>query len=194
MENIKVYTIFAGVNGAGKSTLYRANKSRQLGVRLNSDEIIREAGGDWKSVEAQIAAGRKILRLQDECLSQGVSFNQETTLSGNSIIKTVQRAKTLGYFIHLCYVGVNSSDIAKERVAKRILQGGHGVSEATIERRYETSAENFLKIYAFCDKVDVYDNSGKAPVLVAFKIENCLYRTDAVCPWADDLLKSIPLN
>ena len=67
MESIKTFTIFAGVNGAGKSTLYAADNSADLGVRLNSDEIVREAGADWRSIEAQIEAGKKLLQMQKEC-------------------------------------------------------------------------------------------------------------------------------
>lgn len=50
MESSKTFTIFAGVNGAGKSTLYAADDSADLGVRLNSDELVREAGADWRSI------------------------------------------------------------------------------------------------------------------------------------------------
>ena len=50
MESSKTFTIFAGVNGAGKSTLYAADDSADLGVRLNSDELVREGGADWLSI------------------------------------------------------------------------------------------------------------------------------------------------
>lgn len=51
MGSIKTFTVFAGVNGAGKSTLYAADNSSDLGVRLNSDELVREAGADctWRA-------------------------------------------------------------------------------------------------------------------------------------------------
>lgn len=36
------YVIFAGVNGAGKSTLYNTiTPTLDLGVRINTDEIVR---------------------------------------------------------------------------------------------------------------------------------------------------------
>lgn len=52
MSSIKTYTIFAGVNGAGKSTLYEINKSENLGVRLNTDEMVKDAGKDWRDPAA----------------------------------------------------------------------------------------------------------------------------------------------
>ena len=84
MESSKIFTIFAGVNGAGKSTLYAADNSAELGVRLNSDELVREAGADWRSVEAQIAAGKQLLKIQKECFEKGISCNRETNIYDNS--------------------------------------------------------------------------------------------------------------
>lgn len=34
-----IYTLFAGVNGAGKTTLFNM-QDKDLGVRVNSDEIV----------------------------------------------------------------------------------------------------------------------------------------------------------
>ena len=44
------YIIIGGVNGAGKSTLYRTNP-QIFGAtrRLNADEKLRAAGGDWRN-------------------------------------------------------------------------------------------------------------------------------------------------
>lgn len=40
-----------------------------------------------------------------------------------------------GKFIELHYIGVESVDIAKERVLERVRQGGHGIAERDIEKR-----------------------------------------------------------
>lgn len=191
MESSNIFTIFAGVNGAGKSTLYAADNSAELGVRLNSDELVREAGADWRSVEAQIAAGKQLLKIQKECFEKGISCNRETTLCGNNIINSIKKAKELGYKIHLRYVGVSNPQIAIDRVKKRIELGGHGVSEATIEHRYETSAENFLKIYESCDQINIYDNSGEYLILVAYRINGKLQKTNTSIQWVNDLLAQV---
>ena len=67
MLGIKRYTIFAGVNGAGKSTLFGVYNSEDLGVRLNTDEMVKDAGKDWKDNAAQVEAGKKLIKLQQEC-------------------------------------------------------------------------------------------------------------------------------
>ena len=191
MASIKTFTIFAGVNGAGKSTLFATDTAADLGVLLNTDEIVKGKGWDWKEPRAQIEAGKELLKLQKECLDKEVSFNQETTLSGISIIKCIEAAKAKGYKIHLRYVGVNSPEIAKERVAKRIALGGHGVSQETIDRRFLTSKENFKKVFPLCDTVNIYDNSGDGLVLVASYVKGKLNRTSSPCGWVDELLASI---
>lgn len=89
MASTKTFTIFAGVNGAGKSTLFAADSAADLGVRLNTDEIVKSKGWDWKDPRAQIEAGKELLKRQKDCLEKGISFNQETTLSGVSIVKCI---------------------------------------------------------------------------------------------------------
>ena len=194
MASTKTFTIFAGVNGVGKSTLFAADSAADLGVRLNTDEIVKSKGWDWKDPRAQIEAGKELLKRQKDCLEKGISFNQETTLSGVSIVKCIETAKSKGYKINLRYVGVNSPEIAKERVAKRIALGGHGVSQKTIDRRFNASKENFKKVFSLCDTVNIYDNSGDGLVLIASYVNGKLNRFDFPCKWADELLSGIIIS
>ena len=81
--------------------------------------------------------GRTAVKRLKHYIEDGVSFNQETTLCGNSILNNIAKARDNGYLIEVHYIGLFSAELAKERVAKRVADGGHGVSEAEIERRYE---------------------------------------------------------
>ena len=192
MNSIKKFTIFAGVNGAGKSTLFYLEKSSDLGIRLNCDEILSSLGLKWEESRAQILAGKKLLQLQRECIESGVSFNQETTLCGQSI-NAVKQAKEAGYTILLRYVGVETAEIAKERVRKRIESGGHGISDETIERRFVTSQENFLKIYPLCNEVIIYDNT-KQMQCAAMMITNGKIEILRKIAWVNELLKKVNLT
>lgn len=82
------YTIFAGVNGAGKSTLYSTllQENHDFGVRINSDEIVISNGGDWRNQSDQAKAMKMAVKLIKDCMNKGISFNQETTLTGRSMI------------------------------------------------------------------------------------------------------------
>ena len=192
MNTIKKFTIFAGINGAGKSTLFYSEAKRDLGIRLNSDEILHSLGLDWQDPSAQILAGKKLLQLQKECLANEVSFNQETTLSGQTIFNAINKAKELGYIIHLKYVGVATPDIAKKRVKERILRGGHGVSEGTIDRRFSTSKENFLKIYPLCDSVIIYDNTEQMTCVASLKNGELTIIQEVA--WVKELLDQLNFN
>ncbi len=190
MKVIKRLTVFAGVNGAGKSTLFNSEEKREeLGVRLNSDELIHALGGDWRDTKVQIEAGKEILRRQEECFQKGLSFNRETTLCSAEIFRTMRRAKELGYEVRLCYVGVKDAKIAKERIAHRMALGGHGVSEETVDRRYGRAKDTFLKAIPLCDTIEVYDNSGDSLVYVGYSLNGEIVRTKYSCEWLDDWIE-----
>ena len=133
---MKIYTLFAGVNGAGKSTFFKA-LNHDFGVRVNLDEIIMEHyNRDWKNPKVQMAAGRKAVSLIKDCINRGISFNQETTLTGQAIFTTINKAKAVGFKVHLYYVGLESVELSMERVATRVAASGHGVPEEDLRRRY----------------------------------------------------------
>ena len=65
----------------------------------------------------------------------------------------------MGYKIELHYVGVDSVNIAKERIAYRVSKGGHGIPDADVERRYMESFKRLKEIISLCDLVVLYDNT-----------------------------------
>jgi hypothetical protein len=61
-----------------------------------------------------------------------------------------------------------SADLAVQRVADRFRRGGHAVPEAVIRRRYAAGLRNFLDLYRpLAASWQVFDNSGRDPILVA---------------------------
>ena len=118
------YVIFAGVNGAGKSTFYhtdfwRGSSTPRSLVRINSYEIVVEFDGNPQSSADQIRAGREALHRIDDCLSHHVSFNQETTLTGRTCLKTIRRAQDEGYRIVLYYIPIGTRSHCASRVCRR---------------------------------------------------------------------------
>lgn len=155
---MKKYIIIAGVNGAGKSTLYQLNESLKNIPRVNTDELVREIG-DWRNTSDIFNAGKIAVNKISQYLNEGVTFNQETTLCGQTIIKNILKAKELGYFIELHYVGVNSVDIAKARVKYRVEHGGHGIPVKDIEKRYVETFVQLKKVIKECNLIAFYDNT-----------------------------------
>lgn len=156
----KIATIFAGVNGVGKTTMYNLNffNKENLGTRINTDEIVITFG-DWRNEADQIKAGKIALKMRKDCIEKELPFNQETTLTGNSIIKFIKDIKSKGYEVHLFYIGVNSPKISNERIAGRVKKGGHFIPENIVEKRYYESLENFKLILPLVDYAEIYDNT-----------------------------------
>ena len=155
---MKRYILIAGVNGAGKSTLYQTLDYLQGMPRINMDEIVREFG-DWKNQNDVAKAGRIAVSLINDYFEKGMSFNQETTLCGKSILKNIKYAKQLGYKIELHYVGIESAKLAKERIAYRVAHGGHGIPGRDVERRFVESRAQLENILPLCDVAVLYDNT-----------------------------------
>ena len=126
--------------------------------RINTDEIVKNFG-NWQNMSDVLEAGKITVKKIKEYFEQGVTFNQETTLCGASIIRNIELAKSLGYKIELHYVGVDSVDIAKERIAYRVSKGGHGIPDADVERRYAESFNRLKEFINLCDLAVLYDNT-----------------------------------
>ena len=155
---MKRYIIVAGTNGVGKSTLYETQDSLKNTAWVNTDDIVRSFG-NWTNISDVTKAGKIAIQRIREYFEKGVSFSQETTLCGRSILRNIGRARELGYFIEIHYVGVESVQVAKERVAWRVAHGGHGIPDEDIERRYSESFERLKQVLPLCDMAVLYDNT-----------------------------------
>ena len=184
---MKKYVIFAGVNGAGKTTLYQTNKEYLDLPRINLDEIVRDIGS-WKNSKDISEAGKIAVRDIRKLFDEGKSFNQETTLCGHSIFRNIDKAKRLGYEIDLSYVGLQSAEIAIERVAQRVRDGGHGIPEEDIRRRYDESLKNLKDIISLCHRVRIYDNTNKFGIVAIFNNGICVDRIDDIPDWCKGIV------
>ena len=179
---MRKYVIIAGVNGGGKSTLYQINDNLKKRPRVNVDEIVKDIG-DWKNPHDVFIAGKIAVEKIMEYLNNGVSFNQETTLCGKSIIKNIRKAKELGYFIELHYVSVDSVQIAKDRVRHRVENGGHGIPEKDIEKRYVETFRQLNEILKICNLVAFYDNTESFRRFAICKNGELVRRSNNVPAW-----------
>ena len=96
-------------------------------------------------------------------MEEGISFNQETTLCGKSIIRNIKTAKAKGFQIVMNYIGV--------------------------ERRYYESLENLNQIIEFCDEVNIYDNTYIFKEIIYFKNGNLVWNDNLIPNWANKLVK-----
>lgn len=145
---MKIYTIVGGVNGVGKSSFTGVLKERssELGTIIDVDKITAELGGK--------AALRKI----NECIEKGVSFTQETTLSGRKTEATARQVSELGYCVRLYYIGLDTAEESLARIENRVRRGGHNISTDDVHRRFEGRWEAVSKVLPYCDEAEFYDN------------------------------------
>lgn len=169
MEEEKTLYIIAGCNGAGKTTASYTLLPQVLHVRefVNADEIARGLS-PFNPEGMAIMAGKLMLERIHELLAAGVSFAIETTLATRSYVSLVRRAREQGYSVRLLFFFLNDVKLARQRVARRVAQGGHDIPQDVIERRYHAGLRNLVRL--FMSEVDswvIYDNSQGEPIKIA---------------------------
>lgn len=158
---MSTFTIFAGVNGAGKSTLYRYESQKtnnDLGVRICPDELLVQAGGDWRNSRDVARSGVETIDKIEYCLKNKLSFNWETTLFGGLSFKYIQMAKELGYKVKVNFVSTSSVEKNLKRIKQRVKKGGHGIEESLVRMRFNHQFANISKVMKLVDSVLFYNN------------------------------------
>ena len=171
MSKLPKLYIIAGCNGAGKTTASFTILPEILGCKefINADEIAKGLS-PFQPESVAMQAGRIMLARMDELLQKGETFAFETTLATKSYKQKIEWAQDNGYEVTLLFFWLDSPNIAKERVAQRVAEGGHSIPLETIERRYYNGIANLFTIYI--DIVDIcyiFDNSEGRKELIAQK-------------------------
>lgn len=166
MKNKNLY-IIAGANGSGKSTLASELLPYEKLEYLNADDIAKKiCPENIKSVK--IRAGKIVIDKLAKLLDNHKSFAIETTLSGKNHIKTIEKAKALGYKITLIYSYLDNPILCENRIKVRVLNGGHDIPKEDIERRFYRSKKNFWNIYKdIVDEWFLFYNGSSEYILVA---------------------------
>lgn len=159
--------LIAGPNGAGKTTFAREFLPREADcpVFVNAD-LIAAGLSPFAPERAALQAGRLTLEAIARHVSRRESFAIETTLSGKAYAQQIPGWRRQGYRIELFFLSLPSADVAVQRVAERVRQGGHDIPEATIRRRFEAGRRLLMEVYQpLVDHWVIYDNAGDEPQL-----------------------------
>lgn len=160
MKSKNLY-IIAGCNGAGKTTASFTILPEILDCKefVNADEIARGLS-PFQPEEVSFEAGRLMLNRIDELLEEEINFAFETTLSTRSFKERIVTAQSKGYEVSLLFFWLNNPELAIERVANRVTEGGHNIPKDVIIRRYERGIINLFAIYMpLVDEWMLIDNS-----------------------------------
>ena len=161
--------IIAGPNGAGKIMFapeYSPKEARCPDF-INVDLIAADLS-PFNPARAAIQAGRIMLSEIERRVRKRESFAFETTLSGNVYARMIPAWRNSGYRVRLIFLSLLDAEMAISRVATRVAQGGHHVSNAVIRRRFDAGRRNFQNVYAhLVDTWEWYDNSSNKPQLIS---------------------------
>ena len=150
-----IIVALAGPNGAGKSTFYEAHLQR-AGLRvINADDLARDVGiGAYEAAELANQLRRELVRQRE-------SFVFETVLSDpvGEKVDFLRDATRTGYTVVLCFIGLDRPETSEQRVAMRVLQGGHDVPTEKLVARFDRTLDNLHRAIRELPFVQVFDNS-----------------------------------
>jgi len=144
----RTISVIAGPNGAGKSTFVENYLKRYVDCDefLNADLIAR--GLSPFAPERQVLRASEIfLQRLNELELGNASFALETTLAGLGYRRRISRWKEVGFRVTLFFLWLPCEDMAIERVASRVAQGGHDIPIPDIRRCYARGLKNLTNIY-----------------------------------------------
>ncbi len=179
-----VLTIVAGPNGSGKSSL---TASGAFGVaKIIDPDAIARAISPNDPESAGRRAGKRALDERNDLLFKGKSFVVEATLSGQSTMNLIDKAKEQGFRIDLKFIGLSDVELAKARVAARIEAGGHSVPDEDIQQRFTRSLENLPIAISKSDNTTLFDNSDREPHRIVAKLSREQSSFIDAPEWASD--------
>jgi predicted ABC-type ATPase len=160
--------IIAGPNGAGKTTFALQYLPTVANCRnfINADLIA--AGLAPLAPETELlAASRLFLGEIAARIQARQDFAFETTLSGRSYLKLIDRLKAENWRTELIYLALPTAEISQLRVAERVRHGGHNIPAADIARRFPRSLRNLLNEFSYVvDYARCFMNDGRSPTLI----------------------------
>ena len=161
--------IIGGCNGAGKTTASYTVLPEILDCHefVNADEIARGLS-PFNPNSMAIEAGKLMLKRINELLGRDESFAIETTLATRSYINLVHQAHDKGYLVTLVFFWLRTPELALQRIAERVSNGGHDIPTPTARRRYVSGINNLFNLYApEVDNWYIYDNSVNPRIAIA---------------------------
>jgi len=189
--------VVAGPNGSGKTTITEKllrHEWMEGCVYINPDFIAQQEFGDWNSPEAVIKAVNLAKEMRENCLSSKTSMAFETVFSTHEKVEFVRRARLAGFFIRLFFVCTNDPSINAQRVALRVMEGGHDVPIPKIISRYYRSIANCIEASPWIDRAYFYDNSAPdADPFLMFRVSDGKIAKiySDMAPWAISMANAL---
>lgn len=153
-----VVVAIAGSNGAGKSTFFHAHLAG-TGLRfINADDLAAQM-----QLEAY-AAAQLAAALRASLVEQRESFVFETVLSDpvGARVRELEEAGHAGMHVVMVFIRIDSPTTSRQRVAMRVMQGGHDVPDEKLEARFQRTLDNLERAIRALPVVVILDNGDLA--------------------------------
>lgn len=169
-----------------KSSLTGVLKAERsdLGHIIDVDKLAVQHGGF-------IEGGKMAVKLQKQYIESGISFTQETTLSGQRPLRMIREAKEAGYYVRLFYVGISTAEEALHRIKNRVEKGGHDIPRDDVLRRFSERYEALASVLDYVDEAVFYDNENGFTVVAEYRNGELLARGQYVPKWICTLRKHL---
>jgi predicted ABC-type ATPase len=186
--------VLAGVNGAGKSSLLGLMLQQDGATWFNPDAFTRQlVERGWPLQEANATAWQEGTRRLREAMENDRDFAFETTLGANTIPKLLREA-CQRHEVTIWFCGLDSIELHLQRVAERVIAGGHDIPEEKIRQRYDSSRINLIELLPHLTTLHVYDNSrppdaeGQVEPLLVLEV----HRGHILCPTGQEEFAQVP--
>jgi predicted ABC-type ATPase len=166
---VKEIIILGGPNGAGKTTAAQELLPRELAIRtfVNADDIARELSPS-NPEQASIAAGRLMIEQMRGLVRSGESFAFEITCAGRAYARWLRECQVSGWRVTLIFLWLPTPELALDRVARRVREGGHNIPRDVVIKRWKRGIANMRHLYLpLSDIAAIHDNSDATRVLIA---------------------------
>lgn len=154
--------VLAGVNGSGKSSIVGTRLRREGADYFNPDEETRRLLASNSALTSDGANGAAWLegkRRLERAIADRLEFRFETTLGGNTIVRTLETALDAGIEVRMWFVGLSSPEQHLARIRARVAAGGHDIPEEKVRERFDASRQNLIRLLPRLTELRLYDNS-----------------------------------
>ena len=124
--------------------------------------------------------------IRQQLLLNETSFTYETVMSHESKLNFLQQAKDRGFRVYVYFIATEDPEINISRVNVRVAQEGHYVHPDVVRDRYYRSLKQIKSAVKLSNRAYVWDNSGKASILIAEITEGVdvkIFDTEKVPNW-----------
>lgn len=178
-----VLTVYAGCNGSGKSSHSTSLNTDSCSV-FDFDKTHREIYDKLLDIDIkdQMARNQTTMlfeKLVKEAIENKSDFAYETNFHFEPMYWP-ELFRRNGYQINLNFFCLESIELAQERVAIRVENGGHFVPNKEIESRFKLGYKNLDKHCGDFDLTWVFESSshGNTPVPLALFLKGIWFETD----------------